>query len=140
MGRSNVYCKGQGKRLCCSCGEQFKPHVRLKERQVSCGKGSCKAKRHHQTLKTWRRKTPGYNKKRQYPDGFWQAYRRNNPTSTNRNRAQAKLRARLKRKSLQRNFDILQVAKFPRQSEAFSMFATLHRSSILRDFGKENSS
>jgi len=82
----------------------------------------------------------GYNKKRQYPDGFWKKYRQNNPKSSARNREQAKLRARLKRKSLQRNLDILQVAEFPKQSGAFSGFATIHRSSILKAFGKDDSS
>ena len=140
MGRIKSGYQGQGKQLCCSCGTPFKPHVRLKARQLTCGKGPCQAKRHHQTLKAWRRKTPGYNKKRQYPDGFWKSYRQKNPESTRRNRAQAKLRARLKRKSLQRNVDILQVAKFPKHSDAFSGFATLHRSSILKAFGKDDSS
>lgn len=106
MGRSKVHCQGQGKRLCCSCGEPFKPHVRLKSRQLTCGKSPCKSLRHYQTLKAWRRK---------------------NPASTDRNREQAKLRARLKRKSLQRNLDILQVAKSPKDSVAFAVFATLQR-------------
>lgn len=140
MGQSAVRHQHQDQRICCCCGRTFKPHVRLKGRQLTCGKSACKAKRHYQTLKAWRRKTPGYNKNRQYPDGFWRAYRKNHPASTSRNREQAKLRARLKRKSLQRNVDILQVAKFPKHFDAFAGFATLHQSAILHAFGKEDSS
>lgn len=88
----------------------------------------------------WRRANPGYQKKREHPAGFWKEYRLKNPQSAKRNRAQARLRARLKRKSLQRNLDILQAAEFPQEFNAFVGFATLHQSSILQAFGKEDSS
>jgi hypothetical protein len=127
-------------RRCCCCGKSFKPHVRLKNRQKTCGHSQCKAKRRHQTLQTWRRINPGYQKKRYYPDGFWKEYRKKNLLSSERNWQQAKLRARLKRKSLQRNLDILQAAESPKQSKAFTGFATLHRSPILNAFGKDDSS
>lgn len=132
--------QGQGIHRCVCCREEFKPHVRLKNRQITCGKTACKSKRHNQTLKIWRRITPGYQKKREYSEDFWKEYRRKNPQSTARNREQSKLRARLKRKSLQRNLDILQAAEFPKHSGAFARFATLHRSSIVKAFGKEEDS
>ncbi len=132
--------KSPAGRVCCVCEVRFHAHVRLKNRQITCGAKKCQKKRHHQTLKKWRRANSGYQKRREYHEGFWKKYRRDHPQSTKRNRDQAKLRARLKRKSLQRNLDILQAAEFPKHSEAFTGFATLHQSSIKLAFGRDDSS
>jgi hypothetical protein len=60
--------------------------------------------------------------------GFWKAYRAKNPRSTERNRAQTRLRNQLRRAGLQRQLDIVQVIDPPGYFELFAGFAMSRRS------------
>jgi hypothetical protein len=60
--------------------------------------------------------------------GFWKDYRARNSHSTERNRAQTRLRKQLRRAGLQRQLDIVQVIDPPGYFEHFYGFATSRRS------------
>ena len=131
-------------RVCVICKSKFQPQVRLKGRQKTCAADQCRLALKRKYLRQWRSKNPeatiGYLQKHKKPPGFWPRYRDANPNATQRNREQVKLRAQLKRQCLQRNLDICQAAENPTKIEAFTRFATIHRWSISKAFGKANTS
>lgn len=131
-------------RSCTVCGGKFRAHVRLKERQKVCGAAACQRARRRAYLRKWRRLNAdaslGYVAKHRKPQGYWPRYRGAHPESTSRNREASKLRAALKREGLQRNLDIAQATETSGKIEAFVGFATIHRCSIERAFGREDSS
>jgi len=94
-----------GQHLCICCSTPFTPHVRLKARQLTCS-AECRKKRRATKMQAWRKNHPGYNKPRKHPPGFWKQYRASHPEGAARNREQSRLRAKLRRKSLQRNLEL----------------------------------
>ena len=127
---------GPGRTRCLECKKFFRPHVRLKDRQKTCAQADCRRRLRARYQQEYREKNPEleleYRQKRKQclrPD-FWKRYRMEHPDSTKRNRVQSKLRARLKRESLQRKLDIVQVIDPPGLFDHYHEFAMRHRSLI----------
>jgi hypothetical protein len=55
---------GARKRPCSECGTWFTPNPRVRFRQKTCGKTTCKQKRHRKADECWRRRNPGYDRGR----------------------------------------------------------------------------
>jgi len=123
-------------RQCVSCEIQFTPHHRLGSRQKTCGKDSCSRKHRAGYRRKYRSKIENSQSEQEYeekrrkdrPSGFWKAYRKAHPAYANRNRAQSRLRKKLKKVGLQRQLDIVQLFDPPEKLGTLVEFATSHRS------------
>lgn len=121
---------------CLECKKIFRPHVRLKARQKTCASRECRRRLRANYQRKYREKDPElereYREKRKLGQGpdFWKSYRRDHPSSTERNRVQSRLRARLLRQGLQRKLDIVQVIDPPGLFDRYHAFAMRHRSLI----------
>ncbi len=51
-----------GKRPCCICRKWFKPDVRQKGRQTTCGSSACKTELHRRNCEKWNKKNGEYFK------------------------------------------------------------------------------
>ena len=124
-------------RQCVVCQTRFKPHPRLDIRQKTCGQTQCRRKHRARYRRQYRAKNPEANqeyeqKRRQSrPPNFWKEYRRAHPASTERNRAQARLRKKLVKAGLQRQLDIVQLIDPPGKLASVVEFATSHRSLLM---------
>jgi len=49
-----------GKRPCCICRKWFKPDVRQKGRQTTCGSSACKTELHRRNCQKWNKKNGEY--------------------------------------------------------------------------------
>jgi len=47
-------------RRCKFCGQYFRPHPRLGDKQKSCQKQGCQKKRQWENLRSWRQRNPDY--------------------------------------------------------------------------------
>ena len=54
--------ESSGKRPCCICRKWFKPDVRQKKRQQTCGRPDCKRERHRRQCEKWNKKNKDYPK------------------------------------------------------------------------------
>ena len=133
---SKVASKGWGSRLsrCLECKKLFCPHPRLKVRQKTCTQRACRLAYRARYRRLYRRNnlqsesdSQEKTKSNQVPS-FWKNYRAKNLHSTERNRAQTRLRSQLMRAGLQRQLDIVQVINPPGYFELFQGFAMSHRS------------
>ena len=125
-------------RQCDSCKSRFHPHPRLGTRQKTCGKASCRKQHRAGYRRQYRILNPQanqeYESKRRSlraPD-FWPKYRETHPAYAQRNRAQSRLRKKLKKCGLQRQLDIVQLVDPPEKLDQVVRFATSHRS-LLRE-------
>lgn len=120
--------------LCVSCRREFIPSPRLGKRQKTCGDKACeqlqRAGYRRQYRKTNLEAEAGYESKRREARGaeFWPKYREDHPVSTARNRAQSRLRKKLKKAGLQRQLDIVQLVDPIGNLDLVVGFATSHRS------------
>lgn len=125
----------QPKNLKCPyCHKSFKPHVRLKARQQTCGEAVCRREHRRRYQKKYRKLNPGCEKKRD--PAYYRMWRSRNPKYVFRNRFFTALRKRMQRLGLQRKLDILQFIEPSGYFERYSQFATYHRSSILEFLGR----
>ena len=128
--------KGFGPRSirCCECKKLFRPHPRLKERQKTCAQRVCLLSYRARYRKQYRRanlegeQDSQAKAKESRGADFWKTYRRSHPQSTERNRAQTRLRKQLRQIGLQRQLDIVQVIDPPGYFALFQGFAMSHRS------------
>jgi len=59
----NIMAKNlSGKRPCCICHKWFKPDVRQKGRQKTCGRPTCKTEMHRRACEEWNKKNREYFK------------------------------------------------------------------------------
>ena len=128
--------KGFGSRCirCCECKKYFRPHPRLKARQKTCMEHSCQRAYRARYRKQYRRKniegeqdSQAKAKESRQPD-YWKCYRKSHSESSERNRAQTRLRKQLRQIGLQRQLDIVQVIGPTGYFDLFHGFATSHRS------------
>ena len=104
--------KNPRKKRCRYCGCCFRPHPRLKSRQICCGAPGCRNKRKKETQKRWHEKNPSYFHNRyesstqpwlkEHP-GYLKAYRTNHPAYVEKNRKKQKKRDQKRKKE---NLDI----------------------------------
>ena len=87
---------------CSECKRTFRPHPRLKERQKTCTKKTCQLAYRARDRKRYRRSnlqgesdSQAKTKSNRGPD-YWKKYRAKNPRSSERNRAQTRLRKQLR--------------------------------------------
>jgi hypothetical protein len=105
----------------------------LKLRQKTCGELVCVRKHRAKYRRRYRAEDPVLEQESRKkiqesrPKIFWKTYRKEHPTSTERNRKLTKLRKRLAHSGLQRQLDIVQVVDPPGHFELFLGFATSHR-------------
>lgn len=133
---SKVLSRGSFSRCsCCSvCKKSFRPHPRLKARQKTCTQKTWQLAHRAHYRKQYRRENAEAEIDCQEKavsnraPGFWKSYRKNHPQSSERNRAQTRLRKQLRRAGLQRQLDIVQVIDPPGYFDLFHGFATSHRS------------
>jgi len=108
----------------------------LGKRQKICGSTHCQKKYRASYQRKYRKVPENAQVEREYEterkmvrgSEFWNAYREAHPESTQRNRANSRLKKSLIRKGLQRKLDIVQLFVPIDQSEPLIEFATLHRS------------
>ena len=131
--------RGFGRRCrlrCLECKKLFLSHPRLKGRQKTCTESACQRAYRARYRRQYRRENFQAEKdcqekvKSWRPPGFWKSYRQSHPKSSDRNRAQTRLRKKLGREGLQRQLDIVQVIDPPGYFALFEGFATSHRSLI----------
>jgi hypothetical protein len=100
---------------CSECKKAFRPHPRLKARQLTCTQLACRSAHRARYRRKYRRgnqegEADSQSKvKSNRTPGFWKNYRAINPQSSDRNRVQTRLRKQLKQAGLQRQLDIVQV-------------------------------
>jgi hypothetical protein len=129
-------------RRCVCCQERFRPHPRLRDRQKTCGKASCRKSHRAAFRREYRKKNPqaeqDIQKKRRESRSpeFWKNYRREHPLSTARNRANSRLRKQLAKVGLQRQLDIVQLVDPPGKLDTLMGFATSHRSLLCECLGR----
>jgi hypothetical protein len=130
---SKVLSRGSRSR-CAECKEPFRPHPRLGKRQKTCSKKSCQLSYRARYRKQYRREnalgeidSQEKSKSSRTPD-FWKNYRKDHPVSSERNRAQTRLRKQLRQAGLQRQLDIVQIVDPSGYFDRFQAFATSHRS------------
>src|ERR1041385_9006853 len=122
---------------CPYCLNHFKPSVRLRDRQKTCGAEICIRRHRSRYQRRWRKLNSSVEAEYQAKlkvnrkKGFWKEFRRTHPEYEKRNRFFTKLRKNLRRKGLQRKLDIVQAVEFPSKLIDFTEFATRHRSIIL---------
>ena len=125
-------------RHCVCCHVRFRPNPRLRDRQKTCGKDTCRKEHRAAYRRRYRKRNPqaeqDIQKKRQEsrPPEFWKNYRRDHPNSTARNRANSRLRKQLAKIGLQRQLDIVQLIDPIDKLDRILEFATSHRS-LLRE-------
>ena len=116
MGHQSKSCRGSA-RACSVCRTLFKPHPRLGKRQQLCGAIECRKVYLRLHRRSYRRRNVqaenDYQEKRKQArvPGYWCDYRLNHPEYQERERANARLRLRRNRPSLQcsqRQLDIVQ--------------------------------
>ena len=128
---------------CLYCLNHFKPSVRLKDRQKTCGAETCVRRHRCRYQRHWRKLNSSveaeYRAKRKVgrEKDFWKKFRKPPPEYEKRNRFFTKLRKRLRREGLQRKLDIVQAVEFPSKLIDFTGFATRHRSIILESVGSD---
>ena len=131
---SKVVSKGFCLRRCLECKKSFRPHPRLKARQKTCTQRACQLSHHARYRKRYRRDNlqaeidSQEKTKSNRSATFWREYRAKNLRSSERNRAQTRLRKQLRQLGLQRQLDIVQVFDPPGYFELYQGFATSHRS------------
>lgn len=119
---------------CLECKKFFRPHPRLSARQKTCGKRACLLLHRARYRKQYRQRNNEAEQDSQEKTklsripGFWKRYRKSHPQSSERNRAQTRLRKQLQQLGLQRQLDIMQVIDPPGYFDLFQGFATSHRS------------
>lgn len=121
-------------RKCICCGKKFRPHPRLGARQRLCGKDTCRKLNRTKYQRRYRKENPlseqairSKIRESRTPD-FWKTYRKNNISSTDRNRANSRLKKHLTKTGLQRKLDIVQLFVPIDKSDTLLQFATSHRS------------
>ena len=124
---------------CCSvCKKSFRPHPRLGSRQKTCRESKCQLSYRAQYRRSYRKSNRQAEEdcqaKQRAARGslFWKAYREAHPESTERNRANGRLRKGLKKAGLQRQLDIVQLIDPIENLNAVVEFATSHQS-LLRE-------
>jgi len=128
---------------CVCCKKSFKPNPRLGQRQKTCGDSKCRLFQRARYRRRYRddnsEAEAGYrNKQKEFREpGFWKAYRETHPESTERNRANSRLRKKLKKAGLQRQLDIAQLVDPPGNLEAVVEFATSHQSLLRKCLSKK---
>ena len=121
--------------LCPWCRKSFQPHVRLGNRQKSCGNPDCIRKQKNCSHLLWKTKNKKICKQTQqdwnvaHPD-YWKHWRSQHPDYVLRNRIQSKIRWRLSRLTLQKRIDILQVTEKQMEYWHFPAFAKHPRSLV----------
>ena len=96
---------------CAICRECIYPNPRLGRRQKTCGRQACKKAYRAQYRCRYRRKNRQidreYEEKRssKRPSDYWINYRKDHPDYVMRNRIATRLRKRLSKNGLQRQFD-----------------------------------
>lgn len=116
----------------------FRPHPRLGNRQISCGRKRCKRRQKRLSDKHYKQEnTKIYLKNRQdwlnNNPGYWKKYRVQHPEYVVRNREQTKLRKSLStasRSGLQKRIDILQPLESYMKFWHFHQFAKANRSPV----------
>jgi hypothetical protein len=119
---------------CIHFKKSFHSNPRVGIRQKTCGADLRRRKHRACYQRRYRRENPEVEieiRKKirdERGSGFWKAYRASHSKSTERNRALAMLRMKLRRGGLQRKLDILQVFDPPVYFNRYTAFATSHRS------------
>ena len=122
-------------RKCPWCQGWFAPHLRLGDRQRSCGLSECKRKQNLSCQKLWKERNKGVHRDSQrdwiksHP-GYWKNYRQNNPDYAQRNRKQSRIRRQVLRLGLQKKLDILEVTENTLEYWDLSWFAKQTRSLV----------
>ena len=117
-------------RHCVYCRSLFRPNPRLGKRQKICGSTHCQKKYRASYQRKYRKVPENAQVEREYEterkmvrgSEFWNAYREAHPESTQRNRANSRLKKSLIRKGLQRKLDIVQLFVPIDQSEPLIEF------------------
>lgn len=123
------------KKRCCWCLKWFDSHVRLKERQKTCGSSTCKRQQNLSNQKRWKRKEyKVYHQNQQdwhesHPH-YWKEYRKKNKGYAERNRIQSRIRKSYSKLSLQKKLNILEVADKSMEYWYLGRFAKQTRSLI----------
>lgn len=122
---------------CRVCKKPFIPHPRLSLRQKTCRETKCQLSHRAQYQRNYRQENrqaaEDCQSKQRATRGslFWKSYRQTHPESTERNRANSRLRKRLKKAGLQRQLDIVELIDPIDNLNAVVEFATSH-GSLLR--------
>lgn len=134
MSKAKGWRSRSGSARCTVCKVSFVPNPRLGGRQKTCGKAECRRAAHAKYRRGYRKVNRDveaeYQEKQRLSrqDGFWLRYREAHPESTERNRANSRLRKKLQKEGLQRQLDIVQLIDPIEKLDAVVRFATSHRS------------
>jgi len=121
-------------RHCDCCHERFLPSLRLRDRQKTCGKATCRKsygaayRRRYRNVNLQAEQDIQKKRRESRPRDYWKKYRQDRPIATARNRANSRLRKKLIKAGLQRQLDIVQLFDPPGKLDALVRFATSHRS------------